>query len=164
MSALPQPVGSTFELPPRILIVHNDARWRLDVAQALRATGLAVTCLAQTDECLALIDDLRPDCLVVDSGLPASSAEDICRMVRAHPRHAELPILWLASQLDSHALAQAERCAASDLDLRMLEAPVLLHRIRLLRKTQTGNPAQPLAGCLLSQSDPAAEQTSDNLS
>lgn len=130
MSALPQVVSLVQDALPRVLIVHGDPDWLLRVSQALRTTGLLVTALAQTDEALDLLDEVRPDCVVIDGGLPGGAGPMLCQSIREHSRHGSVPILLLVAQVDAHTLAEAHHCAASDLSRRHVDAQVLAHRIR----------------------------------
>lgn len=137
MSALPQAVTPAHDALPRVLIVHGDPDWLLRVSQALRTTGLLVTGLNQPEEALDLLDEVRPDCIVVDGALPGAAGQSLCRKVREHPRHGSVPILMLAPQVDAQALADAHRCAASDLCRRHVDASVLAHRIRQILWVRT---------------------------
>jgi len=137
MSALPQAVTPAHDALPRVLIVHGDPDWLLRVSQALRTTGLLVTGLGQPDEALDLLDEVRPDCIVIDGALPGAAGQELCRKVREHARHGSVPILLLAAQVDAHALSDAHRCAASDLCRRHVDASVLAHRIRQILWVRT---------------------------
>lgn len=130
MSALPQAVLPAHDALPRVLIVHGDPDWLLRVSQALRKTGLLVTGLDQPDEALDLLDEVRPECIVVDGELPGATGQALCRKIREHVRHGSVPVLLLVPQVDAQALSDAHRCAASDLCGRYTDASVLAHRIR----------------------------------
>ena len=153
MSALPRVAHLAQDALPRVLIVHADLDWLLAVSQALRSTGLLVTGLEKAHEALDLLDEVRPDCVVIDSSLPLGAGSDLCRTIRAHPRLGSVPVLLLVPQVDARALAEAHRCAASDLSAREIEAPVLAHRIRqilwvrtLERSLDVADPASLNAG------------------
>lgn len=130
MSALPQAVTPFQEALPRVLIVHGDSDWLMRVSQTLRATGLMVTALDQVAEALDLLDEVRPDCVVIDGGLPGAEGQKLCQSIREHPRYGTVPIVLLVGQVDAQSLAEAHRCAASDLSRRQVDAQVLAHRIR----------------------------------
>jgi len=137
MSALPRATHLAQDALPRVLIVHADLDWLLTVSQALRSTGLLITGLEKAEEALDLLDEVRPDCVVIDGSLPHAAGPDLCRTIREHPRLGAVPILLLVPQVDAQALAEAHRCAASDLSARQIDAPVLAHRIRQILWVRT---------------------------
>lgn len=79
-----------------ILIVEDDGELRAVLSRGLREEGFTVEGLANGSELLGRIEQVVPDALVIDIGLPDSDGRDLCQALRA--RGVEAPILFLTAR------------------------------------------------------------------
>jgi two-component system KDP operon response regulator KdpE len=78
-----------------ILVLEDEERIRVAVADALRETGATVVESATGRDALRLASSERPDLFVVDLGLPDLSGVDVCREIR---RMTTAPIIILSAR------------------------------------------------------------------
>lgn len=96
-----------FSTPRTVLLVDDDADFRLALAEALRNEGHHVIEARSGEAALAVLDYLAttqtraPDLLVLDLLLPKMSGIDVLRRVRSSPRWACLPTLVVTGVNDS---------------------------------------------------------------
>ena len=94
-------------LPPRILVVDDNALVRLLVTQALSEQGADVVTAPDGPRALDLLDAEHFDLVVVDFVMPGMLGDEVIRRIHGHPRAEvhRLPILGLSgSVLDAEAV------------------------------------------------------------
>ena len=79
----------------RVLIVDDNEFNRKSLALLLKRSGLLNLDFAGDGvEGLAKIDSFRPDLVLLDVAMPNMDGLEMCRVLRASPRHADLPVLF----------------------------------------------------------------------
>ncbi|HUF48037.1 MAG TPA: response regulator transcription factor [Vicinamibacterales bacterium] len=129
----------------RILVVEDEADIAGLIKHALERSGDATVEVVESgDAALESVASRPPDLMILDLNLPVMSGLDVCRLVRARPKTATLPIIMLTARL-----SEADRVAGLDLgaddyitkpfSLRELGA-----RVRaVLRRRQSGEAGAP---------------------
>lgn len=84
----------------KILVVDDDANIREVVCFALAKAGYATTTAADGEQALARFVAERPDLVVLDILMPELDGTEVCRRLRADPRNAGVPIIFLSSKDD----------------------------------------------------------------
>jgi DNA-binding response OmpR family regulator len=85
--------------PARILVVEDE----LDIADLIKHTfersgEASVDIVASGDAALKAINESQPDLVILDLNLPSIDGTEVCRMVRARPATAALPIIMLTAR------------------------------------------------------------------
>jgi len=81
----------------RVLIVDNDPDV-LDIMQeALTYEGLHVTCVDEANNILELIDQHKPDLLMVDYLLNGINGGEICHQLKENPKTQHLPVIIMSA-------------------------------------------------------------------
>ncbi|MGZ4394833.1 MAG: response regulator transcription factor [Gaiellaceae bacterium] len=81
---------------PRVLIVEDDADLRGVLGRGLTEEGFHTESVATGAELLERVDELAPDLLVVDIGLPDVDGRDLCQALRS--RGVQAPVLFLTAR------------------------------------------------------------------
>jgi diguanylate cyclase (GGDEF)-like protein len=126
---------------PRVLIVDDDDDFRALVAAMLGGEGMDVAGLGDPHRVFDVLDDLRPDVLLLDVNMPGVDGFDVCRMLRTSHAWRELPILFLTGEDAATARIECYRAGGDD----YLEKPVVreellarigvrVERVRLARE------------------------------
>lgn len=83
--------------PPCVVVVDDDAVMRQGVRTVLR--GLCETVgLSSGEELEEFLENVRPDLLILDVGLPGRDGFELCAALRARPRWRTLPVLFLTAR------------------------------------------------------------------
>jgi two-component system OmpR family response regulator len=83
-------------LGPRVLVVEDDAELRGVLVRGLREEGFDVEAVATGHDALGRVEDVAPDVLVIDIGLPDTDGRDLCQALRA--RGIRTPVLFLTAR------------------------------------------------------------------
>ena len=89
--AAPQEISTA-----RILIVEDDRIMAALVESGLKRAGFRVFHATSGEECLRRLDEINPDLLVIDIGLPVMDGLETCRIVRQARDADVLSILFLS--------------------------------------------------------------------
>lgn len=97
--------------PTRILVVDDEA----DIAGLIKHTlerggDVEVDVVGSGDAALKAVTEHPPDLMILDLNLPVLSGTDVCRLVRAKPATARLPIIMLTART-----GEADRVSGLDL-------------------------------------------------
>jgi diguanylate cyclase (GGDEF)-like protein len=133
--ASPQPVetptgaGDTHD-SPSILIVDDDAGFRLITSTALRAEGFTTHEAISGEQAILMAQRHRPDLLLLDAVMSGMDGFDTCMLLRDGIIGEETPILMLTG-LDDHAsVKHAFASGASGFVTKPVSYPVLAQQIR----------------------------------
>jgi signal transduction histidine kinase/ActR/RegA family two-component response regulator len=76
-------------LPPRRILLVDDNQDALEtLASLLAALGAIVETASSGQEALVKIDQVRPDTVLLDIGMPELDGYEVARQIRSNPRHA----------------------------------------------------------------------------
>ena len=82
----------------RLLLVEDDRAIAELVKFHFTRAGYTVTSTPNGEEALILVDEIRPDLLILDWMIEGISGIELCRMLRRKPATAKLPILMLTAR------------------------------------------------------------------
>jgi DNA-binding response OmpR family regulator len=109
----------------KILAVEDDPTALGALRQILTEAGYEVTAARSGEDALAALAASTPNLVLLDVGMPGLSGYDICRQIRATPKTAGLPVVFLSARAEEQDRAMGE-AAGSDL---YLVKPVLASRL-----------------------------------
>jgi CheY-like chemotaxis protein len=112
MSTRGQPQRAT------VLVATADAAARAELAAVLTAGGLGVTEAAGADEALRRAAGERPQLVLLGPQLGGPTPAEVCRLLRADPATAGIPVLLLADENDRADPATGATGPATDLAAR----------------------------------------------
>jgi DNA-binding NarL/FixJ family response regulator len=105
----------------RILLADDHALFRDGVASLLGAWGhVVVGQAANGDDAVRLVEDCRPDLVLMDVRMPGSTGLEATRRIAAH--HPEIAIVMLTVSEDEDDLFEAIKAGARGYLLKNLEA------------------------------------------
>jgi sigma-B regulation protein RsbU (phosphoserine phosphatase) len=116
-----------------ILVVDDFAPGRALVAAQLEASGFRnVESVGSVTQALDALRARRPELIISDLLMPGMSGLDLCRILRADPELADIPILAQTATMDPDLRAMAFASGATDLFTKPYDANELLCRVRIL--------------------------------
>jgi two-component system phosphate regulon response regulator PhoB len=113
----------------KILVVEDDTDIREMVCQALAQNDYVIDSCASVRQARQKIEDLVPDCLVVDWMLPDASGIELIRWLRRQPQYQQTPVLMLTARAQEQDKITGLESGADDyltkpMSLRELNARV----------------------------------------
>jgi diguanylate cyclase (GGDEF)-like protein/PAS domain S-box-containing protein len=121
---------------PLILLADDDPGARLLQTIALEGGGFKVEAVADGAQALAVYDQLKPDCLVLDVVMPKLSGFDVCREVRSRADSKHIPILILTSLDDLDSISTAYIAGATDFSQKGISPLLLVERVRFMLRAK----------------------------
>jgi DNA-binding response OmpR family regulator len=149
LPVMPMPVPSQ----TRILVVDDEA----DIAGLIkhtleRAGDISVQIVGSGDAALRVVSEQVPDLMILDLNLPVLSGTEVCRLLRAKPATARLPIIMLTARTGETDRVSGLDLGADDYITKPFSLRELAARVRaVLRRQQVGDkpPAQVYQGTKL---------------
>ena len=126
----------------RILLVDDEPSILATMAPLLRARGYEVSTATSAKGCIASIERIAPDIIILDLGLPDMDGVDLCRHLRDG---GSMPIVVLSARGAEADKVAALDAGADDYVTKPFGAEELLARIRVaLRRIESSASAGPI--------------------
>jgi two-component system, OmpR family, alkaline phosphatase synthesis response regulator PhoP len=103
---------------PLVLTVDPDADCSALMARQLEWAGYGVLSTGDPAEALALVEERRPDALIVEATLPGTSGYALIRELRAQPHNRLMPIVMVS---DRAARLDGDSAFTSSADAHILK-------------------------------------------
>ena len=84
-----------------ILLVNDHEAQAYALARTMEEAGYVVSVAASGTEGLMRAQELLPDAIVLDVGLPDMSGFEVCRLLKADVRTARIPVVFLSASYQS---------------------------------------------------------------
>ena len=129
-SAVDQLLALGHKTKMRVLVVDDDLSFVDCVTEVLEREGILVRAAADATRLVALLDETRPDLVLLDAVLPHVNGWDAIRIVRTSPEHRDVPVLLLTGLTDLASRVAAFDAGADDYLGKPLVVEELLARVR----------------------------------
>ncbi|MHB1988313.1 MAG: response regulator [Acidimicrobiales bacterium] len=113
----------------RLLAVDDDPSVLAALAVLLEPLGLVVTGETEPERFWAALGESTPDLVVLDLDMPEVSGIELCRLLRADPRWAALPVVFLTSRTGRDMIEAIFAAGADDYVPKPVIGPELVTRI-----------------------------------
>jgi two-component system phosphate regulon response regulator PhoB len=121
----------------RLLVVEDDKAIAELVKYHFGREGFTVTTTAVGDEALILIDEVKPDLVILDWMIEGTSGIEVCRRLRRSPATATLPILMLTARGEEDDRIRGLETGADDFVTKPFSPKELVARANaLLRRVR----------------------------
>lgn len=122
-----------------VLVVEDELEVREALSESLRLEGFNVEAVADGEEALKLIPDLRPNVILMDYRLPGVSGVDVVRSVRQHNEFNSIPIIMVTGLDGEDEKVAALELGADDYMVKPFSPKELSARIRAVLRRVTQN-------------------------
>ena len=130
----------------RLLVVEDDRALGDLLKFHFEREGFAVTTTAVGDEALVLVDEVKPDLVILDWMIEGTSGIEVCRILRRQPRSAHLPIMMLTARGEESDRVRGLDTGADDFVTKPFSPKELVARANsLLRRAQPNLVADKLS-------------------
>ena len=119
--------------PPHIMVVDDDREMLRMVERTLELEGYDVTVAADGSSALALLDDCKPDLVILDIMMPSPDGYQVLDSMR---QRSDAPVIMLTARREVASLDKALALGADDYIRKPFRVLELLARIQAkLRRT-----------------------------
>jgi CheY-like chemotaxis protein len=133
-AAAPDPACQVFEQPPcgvlTVLVVDDDEDIRFLARRSLGRGDYDVLEAGSGAEALILIEQRKPDLVILDLLIPPPDGLELLRRLRANEETRALPVLVLTAQGDEESVQTCFRLGATDFLSKPFTPPQLDARVR----------------------------------
>jgi DNA-binding response OmpR family regulator len=124
-----------------ILAVDDDPIVLETLSALLQALNIQVHTLEDPLKFWETLDAVNPEIVMLDVDLPYVGGVELCRALRAEPKYAELPVIFLSAYNDSETVHRVFSAGADDYVFKPIIGPELItrtrNRLRRVRPTTT---------------------------
>jgi CheY-like chemotaxis protein len=114
---------------PVILVVDDEEEIRRVMRLTLTIAGYDVREAENGEKALESLRRNPPDLILLDVLMPGMDGFEVCRIVRADPATADIPILILSARTDTQSKEEGFRAGATKYLTKPISPPQLLHHI-----------------------------------
>jgi two-component system phosphate regulon response regulator PhoB len=134
-------------MPPKVLIVEDEDSLVTLLSYNLQAEGYAVVHTASGGDAMMVVNEERPDIVILDWMLPGLSGIEICRQIRARPETKSLPVIMLTARGEEGDRIRGLQTGADDYVVKPFSVSELVARVKaLLRRSSPERIADVLEG------------------
>ncbi len=91
----------------RILIVEDDRSQAMFAQSVLRGAGMEAHVVALASEVMSTVESFLPDLVLMDLHMPGLSGTELTTLIRANPRYAQIPVVFLTGDTDPDSHVEA---------------------------------------------------------
>jgi two-component system OmpR family response regulator len=87
----------------KVLVAEDDPDIQKVIGMSLRFRGVEeVVLTSDGQECLAIVNRVRPDLILLDVSMPNLDGYQTCRMLKANPETQSIPVIFLTAKVQEH--------------------------------------------------------------
>jgi DNA-binding response OmpR family regulator len=123
--------------PANILVIEDDYIVARTIERSLRSDEFNVTLASRGDRGLHVARQKLPDLVILDIIMPEKDGYTVCREMRADPRLAKIPVLFLTAKIKPKDKITGFIAGADDYLCKPFNVDELIMRVRaILRRTK----------------------------
>jgi len=128
-SAIARVLPQTKSLAAKVLLVDDDIIILEQLSALLSPWGLTVTTLAEPEQFWEVLNQTKPNLVILDLEMPMASGLELCQMVRQDAQWENLPILVVTAHTDTASLQQAFVAGVDDFIAKPVLGAELVTRV-----------------------------------
>jgi diguanylate cyclase (GGDEF)-like protein len=98
----------------KILVVDDDAQITRALTTLLKRRGITVTAINDPLRFWSVLEETKPNLIMLDFEMPKLSGTELCRVVRNDLRWSELPVVFLTAHTDQDSVHRVFAAGADD--------------------------------------------------
>ena len=134
-------------MPAKVLIVEDEESIVTLLSYNLQAEGYSVVHTPSGTDAMMVMQEERPDLIILDWMLPGLAGIEICRQIRARPETKGLPVIMLTARGEEGDKIRGLQTGADDYVVKPFSVSELVARVKaLLRRAAPERIADVLEG------------------
>lgn len=127
-------------MPKQLLVADKSVVIQKSVGITFAQEDFTVTYANDGDECLEKVKQLKPDVLLVHTGIPKKSGYDVCQAMKADPQMRGITVILMTGTHEAFDEARSKSAGADAYIIKPFESQALIDRVKELT-SRTGAPA-----------------------
>jgi DNA-binding response OmpR family regulator len=119
----------------QVVLVEDDDAIRTSLTRSLRASGHAVTSVAQGLDAISTVVEAKPDVVLLDLGLPDLDGADVLAMLRSV---SQVPVIVATARDDEQEVVRLLHAGADDYVIKPFSGAQIDARIRAVLRRAAG--------------------------
>ena len=116
----------------KILIVDDDIHATTLLEKVLAIKGHDATSVNESSETIKVANSTSPDLILLDLMMPEPNGFEVCKMLRADPTYAKIPIVIVTAMDDNESKETAYGAGANDYLIKPFRIDALAEAIEAL--------------------------------
>ncbi len=125
-------------MPSLILIVEDEPAQAEVLSYNLKAEGYRVNLADDGEEALLMIEEEKPDLVVLDWMLPHVSGIEVCRRLQSNPVTKSLPVIMLTARGEESDKVRGLETGADDFVVKPYSPKEIIARVRAVLRRASG--------------------------
>jgi len=122
--------------PKTLLVIEDDETMRAALKRIFEADGLSVRLASDGSELSVILDQVTPDLILMDIGLPWINGFELAELLKAHREIKKIPLVFVSGQSSDEDLKRAFAIGADDFVKKPFEIEKLRKTVQTLLKIQ----------------------------
>lgn len=118
------------DLQPSVLVVEDEPAQREVLVYNLESEGFRVIKAADGNEALLLLDEEKPDIVLLDWMLPGTSGIEVCRRIKMKPALRMTPVIMISARSEEVDKVRGLETGADDYVVKPYSVLELLARVK----------------------------------
>ncbi len=119
----------TPERKRQIIMLVDDNQANLNIGKNILKSSYEVYALPSAERLFKFLETVTPDLILLDVSMPGMSGFDVIRLLKADPRHAGVPVVFVTAMSDETDELEGLALGAVDYVAKPFSAAILLKRI-----------------------------------
>ena len=111
----------------RILLIDDDVDVRDVIILLLEGAGYSVTSLGAAPDIISLVEETKPDVILLDVIIGNVDGRELCRQLKNNPLTSQIPIIMISAISDLYN-AISDACA-NDIISKPFDSSTLINRV-----------------------------------
>jgi CheY-like chemotaxis protein len=116
-----------------VLVVEDDPDIQKVIVMAFRFQGITdVVTAGSGEECLAVVEGVMPDVILMDVMMPKLDGYDTCRRLKANPKTRSVPVVFLTAKAQQFEIRLGLQAGAVGYLIKPFDPMTLCDQIRAI--------------------------------
>jgi serine phosphatase RsbU (regulator of sigma subunit)/CheY-like chemotaxis protein len=113
-----------------VVLAVDDTPQNLDVVKGILTPEYRIKVATNGPAALRIVEKQLPDIILLDIMMPGMSGLEVCQQLKANPRSADIPVIFLTAKDQTEDETEGFELGAADYILKPVNPPILQARVK----------------------------------